>query len=62
MKFNYSTTEKEYEVIKKVIEDILSLYQYDYMSAEDDNGGGISMSKKTFFEQLKMDLNVYKDE
>ena len=62
MQFNYSTSEKEYQIIKKVIEDVLSLYQYDYMSAEDDNGGCISMSKKTFFEQLKMDLNVYKDE
>jgi len=58
MQFNYSTSEKEYQIIKKVIEDVLSLYQYDFISANNEDGGEISMSKETFFKGLEDRLNV----
>ncbi|MFW6173499.1 MAG: hypothetical protein ACOC5T_07135 [Elusimicrobiota bacterium] len=48
--------EKEFETIKKAIESVLCLWQYDFIGAENEEGGKISMSKKTFFEMLKREL------
>jgi thiamine monophosphate kinase len=49
----YKITNEEFEAIKEAIDSVLSLYQYDFISADSGEGSEISMSIKTFFEVLK---------
>lgn len=54
----YIITEEEFEAIKKAIENQLHLWQYDIITASDENRHEISMSKDTFFEGLKGEFIV----
>ena len=54
----YIATKEEYEAIKEIIEDIFQLWYHDFISADNGHGASISMSKETFFEQLKRSLGV----
>lgn len=49
----YIISEEEFEAIKNAIENRLHLWQYDFISASNEHGSEISMSKDTFFEGLK---------
>jgi hypothetical protein len=53
----YTATKEEIEGIKEVIDKILQLWTYDFVSASSPDGREISMSKKTFFEQLERELS-----
>lgn len=53
MKKRYEITTEEFEAIKETIEKVLNLWHYDFISADDGMGSGISMSKEQFFEALK---------
>ena len=58
MKKLYQITEEEFEAIKKAIEETLHLWNYDSISASDEDESSISMSKEKFFEQLKKEFIV----
>jgi len=58
MKKLYQITEEEFEAIKKAIEETLHLWNYDFISASDEDEASISMSKEKFFEQLKKEFIV----
>jgi len=53
----YTATKEEIEGIKEVIDNILNLYRYDFISASNEDGAETSMSKETFFEQLERELS-----
>jgi hypothetical protein len=46
----------EVERIKEIVSEILQLWCYNSISAEDSCGAKISMSAKTFLEHLERDL------
>lgn len=53
MKKKYLITKEEFEVIKESIEEVLQLWNYDFISAKDEDDREISMSKEIFFSGLK---------
>ena len=58
MKKLYQITEEEFEAIKKAIEETLHLWNYDFISASDEEENQILMSKEAFFKQLKEEFIV----
>jgi len=58
MKKLYQITEEEFEAIKKAIEETLNLWNYDSISASDEEENQISMSREAFFKQLKEEFIV----
>jgi len=50
---NWALTEEEFEAIKKAITNVLHLWHYDFIEANDGAMNATSMSKEVFFEQLK---------
>ena len=58
MKKLYQITEEEFEAIKKAIEETLNLWNYDFISASDEEENQIAMSKEAFFKQLKEEFIV----
>jgi len=58
MKKLYQITEEEFNIIKEAIENTLSLWQYDFIEANDGNGRATSMSKETFFNGLKTEFII----
>jgi hypothetical protein len=53
MKKKYEITEEEFNAIKEAITETLQLWQHDCIEANTESGRSISMSKETFFRQLK---------
>ena len=53
----WTATKEEIEAIKEVISEILQLWKYDSISADDEYDGSISMSKEEFFKQLEQELS-----
>lgn len=53
MKKRWEVTKEEFEAIEEAITAVLSLWQYEMISASDESGRSTGMSKKTFFETLK---------
>jgi len=56
MKKKYTATKEEIEAVKEVISDILSLWNYDFIEANNEDGRSQSMSKETFFKELEREL------
>ena len=53
MKKVFQITTEEYEAIKSAIEDVLSLWQYDFIEANSEDNSSTAMSKDTFFKSLE---------
>ena len=58
MQKKYFITEEEFTAIQTAIENVLGLWQYDIIIAEDENESQRSMSKQTFFESLKREFEI----
>lgn len=46
----------EIERVKEIVSKLLEFYIYEFIEANDGNGRSISMSTKTFLEQLEREL------
>jgi len=57
MKTHHTATKEEIKAIKEVISDILQLWHYEFISASNEDGAEISMSKETFFKDLERELS-----
>lgn len=53
MEKEWKITKEEFEAIKEAIGSVLGLYQYEFISASNQEGRETSMSIETFFETLK---------
>lgn len=58
MKKIFQITNEEFEAITHAVENVLELCHYDFVSATSEGDDAISMSKKTFFEQLKREFEI----
>ncbi len=57
MKKRYAASPEEIKYVKEVVSDILGLHNYNIVTAENEFGGKISMSKETFLKLLEDALN-----
>ena len=54
----FKVTEEEMKAIEKAVSDSLNLWNYDFIEANDGNGSGTSMSKESFFENLRSEFII----
>ena len=58
MKNKFIITNEEFEAIKKAITEVLGLWSYYFIEANNGDGNSISMNKEVFFEGLKGEFIV----
>ena len=56
----YHLTQEEFEALKKAIENVLHLWEFNFIKAHEENGAAMSMSKDVFFECLEREFVVEK--
>ena len=58
MKKKYLIINEEFEAIKEAISEVLNLWNYDFIEANNEDGTERSMSKETFFKSLKSEFII----
>lgn len=54
----YFATKEEFKAIQEAITNVLQLWHYPFIEANNGDGSATMMSKETFFEALAEELNV----
>ena len=58
MRKKYTTTPEEFEAIQDAITNVLHLWQYEFIEANNGDEDSISMSTEPFFEALKKEFDI----
>ena len=59
MRKKYEITEEEFTAISEAVRDVLQLWHYDLIEAQNESGASIGMSVETFFKNLRTQFIIH---